>query len=618
MALLPADVAVTWGKFEELPEKVKVFVVEKVQLCTPVSLHICDGSSEDGDFLINLLLQEGTAVKLEKFKNCYAVRTNPADVARVESRTIICTKNQHDTLPSHKVGIEGHLGYWADTDEEDEKLRKLFNGCMKGRTMYLLPFSMGPLGSPLSKPGIQLTDSPYVALCMRIMTRLGSSVLASLGEGDFIKCLHSVGQPLPVPADPYHWPCNPEQTVIAHFPERREIMSFGSGYGGNSLLGKKCFALRIGSVIARDEGWLAEHMMILSLTNPQGEKKYIAAAFPSQCGKTNLAMITPSIPGWKAECVGDDIAWMKFDEEGVLRAINPEYGFFGVAPGTSKKTNRVAEECCAHDTVFTNIATTSDGGYYWEGLEEEIDLTGLTVTDWLGKPWTPGCGKPAAHPNSRFCSPSRNCPMMDPNWEDPKGVPISAIMFGGRRPEGVPLIYEALSWQHGVFIASSMCSEATSAAEHSGKTVMRDPFAMRPFFGYNAGHYFKHWLSMNKEGRKLPKIFHVNWFRKNAEGRFLWPGFGENIRVLSWICDRVDNKDVAVESPVGLIPKEGSIDISGLGDIDMAELMSTPKAYWLEQLNDLQKYYEDEFLNDLPTELWDEFKSFKQRIEQLP
>lgn len=616
MASLSQNISVLNGNFESLPSKVQKFIAEKTELCQPDSLHICDGSEEEKKQLADLLLQNGMAQKLDKMDNCYAVRTNPADVARVESKTLICTENKYDTVPHTKDGVKCSVGQWADPAEMKEKLHGLFQGCMKGRTMYVIPFSMGPVGSPLSKIGIELTDSPYVSLSMGVMTRMGSKILDTLGDDDFVKCSHSVGQPLPLAKpDPYNWPCNPEKTVITHYPADREIISFGSGYGGNSLLGKKCFALRIASAVARDEGWLAEHMLILGLTNPQGEKKYIAAAFPSACGKTNLAMLTPTIPGWKAECVGDDIAWMKFDENGVLRAINPEYGFFGVAPGTSMETNPQALLSCQKDTVFTNVATTSEGEYFWEGLEKEIDLDGKQVTDWKGQPWTKESGDKAAHPNSRFCTPASNCKIMDPLWEDPKGVPISAILFGGRRPEGVPLIYEAFNWKHGVFIASSLCSETTAAAEHKGKAIMRDPFAMRPFFGYNAGQYFNHWLSLeNDKSHNLPKIFHVNWFRKNAQGKFIWPGFGENCRVLKWIFDRVDGKHGVKNSSVGYLPEDDAIDLSGLDDVDMKELMSVPTDYWLEQLDDIEKYYEEQFGEDIPQQLWDEVRAFRKRL----
>lgn len=435
-------------------------------------------------------------------------------------------------------------------EDLQKNLDERFPGCMKGRTMYVIPFSMGPIGSPLSKIGIQLTDSPYVVASMRIMTRMGIDVVKTLGDkSDFIRCLHSVGCPKPEERPlTNNWPCNPEKTLITHIPDRNEIVSFGSGYGGNSLLGKKCFALRLGSILAKREGWLAEHMLILGITNPQGVKRYVVAAFPSACGKTNLAMLTPTLPGYKVECVGDDIAWMRFDKQGVLRAINPEFGFFGVAPGTSNHTNPNAMKTIARNTIFTNVAKTSDGGVFWEGLEKETQ-SDVKITSWLGDTnWTKESGKPAAHPNSRFCTPAGQCPIIDPLWEDPNGVPVSAIIFGGRRPEGVPLIYESFNWKHGVMVGASLRSEATAAAEHKGKVIMHDPFAMRPFFGYNFGHYLSHWLSFEQNGDlKLPKIFHVNWFRKDkSSGDFLWPGFGENCRVLDWVCRRVDNEDVAV------------------------------------------------------------------------
>lgn len=485
---------------------------------------------------------------IKTFFISWLAKTDPADVARVESKTVISTPNMRDTIPIPKAGITGTLGKWLSPEDLNKALNERFPGCMKGRTMYVIPFSMGPIGSPLSKIGIQLTDSPYVVASMRIMTRMGDEVLKSLGNSDeFIRCLHSVGCPLPLERTlKNNWPCNPEKTLITHIPAKNEIVSFGSGYGGNSLLGKKCFALRLGSILAKREGWFAEHMLILGITNPNGIKKYVAAAFPSACGKTNLAMLTPTLPGYKVECVGDDIAWMRFDEKGVLRAINPEFGFFGVAPGTSDKTNPNAMKTITKNTIFTNVAKTADGGIYWEGLEDQID-SNTKITSWLGEDWKKGSEKPAAHPNSRFCAPAGQCPIIDPLWEDPKGVPISAIIFGGRRPEGIPLVYESFDWKHGVLVGASLRSEATAAAEHKGKIIMHDPFAMRPFFGYNFGHYLDHWLSFaDKPGLTLPKIFHVNWFRKDVQsGKFLWPGFGENCRVLDWIIRRVDNEDIA-------------------------------------------------------------------------
>lgn len=466
-------------------------------------------------------------------------------MARVESKTVIATDRKRDTIPITRDGVKGTLGNWISTDSMMKVASSRFPGCMKGRTMYVIPFSMGPVGSNMSKIGVQLTDSPYVATAMRIMTRMGSNVLNTLADGDFVKCLHSVGVPLPTSRKVINnWPCNPEETIIGHVPDANEIISYGSGYGGNSLLGKKCLALRLGSKIAQREGWLAEHMLILGITNPKGVKKYIAAAFPSACGKTNLAMMTPTLPGWKVECVGDDIAWMKFNSKGELRAINPEAGFFGVAPGTSDRTNPIAMATINKNTMFTNVAYTSDGGVWWEGMDKLP--ADVKVTSWTGKEWTPESGTLAAHPNSRFCAPASQCPILDDSWESPEGVPISAIVFGGRRPQGVPLVYESFDWAHGVFIGASMRSEATAAAEHKGKVIMHDPFAMRPFFGYNFGHYLQHWLNFGrKDNLKLPKIFHVNWFRKGEDGQFLWPGFGENCRVLDWICRRVDHEDCA-------------------------------------------------------------------------
>ena len=544
--------------------------------------------------------------------------TDPADVARVESRTVISTERKRDTIPIPRDGVQGSLGNWISRDAMAQAADQRFPKCMKGRTMYVVPFSMGPVGSSLSKIGIELTDSPYVVAAMRIMTRMGGDVMKTLGNGDFVKCLHSVGQPLPMEKPAIaNWPCNPKETIIAHIPDENEIMSFGSGYGGNSLLGKKCLALRLGSRMAQREGWLAEHMLILGITNPQGEKKYVAAAFPSACGKTNLAMMTPSLPGYKIECVGDDIAWMRFDERGQLRAINPEYGFFGVAPGTSNKTNPIAMKTIEKNTMFTNVGLTSDQEVYWEGLEDELrGKKGVKVTSWKGKDWEPGCGEPAAHPNSRFCSPASNCPIMDPAWESPNGVPISAIIFGGRRPHGVPLVYEAFDWPHGVFVGAAMRSEATAAAEHKGKVVMHDPFAMRPFFGYNFGHYLNHWLSFgDKPGLNLPKIFHVNWFRKSQDGSFLWPGFGENSRVLDWICRRVDHEDCAQVTPIGFIPKEGSINLTGLNQgVDMQQLFNLPQDFWLHECDEIAKYFDDQVGDDLPEEVAKQLFELRDRF----
>jgi len=610
---------VVHGAMEDLPEAVRAFVEAKANLCKPDNVHIVDGTERENNNLINTMQKMGMIERLEQLDNCFLARTDPADVARVESKTVICTPNKRDTVPIIKDGVKGTLGNWISPEDLDKAVQERFPGCMKGRTMYVIPFSMGPLGSPMSKIGIELTDSPYVVASMRIMTRMGKKVLDLLGDGDFIKCLHSVGAPLPLTRKlTNNWPCNPEQVLVAHKPLNNEILSFGSGYGGNSLLGKKCFALRIGSTIARREGWLAEHMLILGITNPAGKKRYIAAAFPSACGKTNLAMMTPTLPGYKIECVGDDIAWMKFDSEGRLRAINPENGFFGVAPGTNRKSNPCAMDTVMKDTVFTNVAKTAEGGVYWEGLEKEVKSE--EITSWLGEKWTPESKKPSAHPNSRFCTPAKNCPIMDPAWEDPAGVPIDAILFGGRRPEGVPLVYEAFNWKHGVLIGAAMKSEATAAAEHKGKMIMHDPFAMRPFFGYNTGHYFSHWLSMEeRQGAQLPKIFHVNWFRKNTEGKFIWPGFGENCRVLDWILQRVENKpDTAVPSPVGYLPNQSALNLEGLSEpVDLEQAFNLPKQFWLDEVAELEQYFSDQLGNDFPNELCDQLEGLKERIQDM-
>lgn len=606
---------VTQGNLDSLSPDVVDFIVTYARICQPENIHICDGSEEENKKLLHHMEETGMIKRLHKYENCWLARTDPRDVARIESKTVIVTQEQRDTVPLAKSGVS-QLGRWMSEDDFEKAFKSRFPGCMKGRTMFVIPFSMGPIGSPLSKIGIELTDSPYVVASMRIMTRMGTAVLEALGEGEFVKCLHSVGCPLPL-KEPLvnNWPCNPEKTLITHIPDRREIVSFGSGYGGNSLLGKKCFALRIASRIAKEEGWLSEHMLILGITNPEGKKKYFAAAFPSACGKTNLAMMQPSLPGWKIECVGDDIAWMKFDEQGNLRAINPENGFFGVAPGTSVKTNPNAMETISKNTIFTNVAETSDGGVYWEGMDLE---PGLTLTSWKNKEWSPEDGEPAAHPNSRFCTLASQCPIIDPDWESSEGVPIEGIIFGGRRPAGVPLVYEALSWQHGVFVGAAMRSEATAAAEHKAKVIMHDPFAMRPFFGYNFGRYLAHWLSMEHlPSAKLPKIFHVNWFRKDKQGNFLWPGYGENIRVLEWMFNRINGEDCATKTPIGYIPAEGSLNLKGLGDVNVEELFEIPKDFWEEEVKDIRKYFDDQINADLPYEIDWELNCLEERLKQL-
>jgi phosphoenolpyruvate carboxykinase (GTP) len=593
-----------------LNQKILSWVQEMAALCQPERIHWCDGSDAENQSLCDLMVESGTFIKLnERLRpNSFLARSHPSDVARVEDRTFICSKTKDEAGPTNN---------WADSAEMKKTMLERFKGSMKGRTLYVIPFAMGPLDSPICKIGVEISDSPYVVVNMRIMTRMGKTVLEKLGaNGTFIPCMHSVGAPLQPGQRDVPWPCEGDlkNKYIVHFPDEPSIWSYGSGYGGNALLGKKCLALRIASTVAKREGWLAEHMLILNLTSPQGKKHYIAAAFPSACGKTNLAMMQPTLPGWKVTTLGDDIAWIRVGKDGRLYAMNPETGFFGVAPGTSQKSNPNALKACAKNTIFTNVVLTPDGDVWWEDMGVPAPVHGI---DWEGNEWTPASGKKGAHANSRFTAPASQCPVIDPDWQNPEGAPLSAILFGGRRPHTIPLVNEAFDWEHGVFMGSACGSETTAAAIGQAGVLRRDPFAMLPFCGYNMGDYFAHWLSFAQktDRAKLPKVYFVNWFRKSADGKFLWPGYGENARVLKWICERVEGNGKAQKTPIGNLPTPDALDLSGLNlpAESVKELLAVDPAGWRNEIADVAANYA-KFGGHLPKALNEELAELKKRL----